>query len=219
MEGYVSAYQPGHIASGEAWNLAQADAGAIILDLQSEDSFNDYRVSGAVNVSYENLETYASANLTDKSGAIILYCFCGDRGGTALSGYNLLTGLGYTNVSYTEPGDEWVYEGESAVSHKIITGAEAKKIVDGNPEAILLDVRNQDEYDVMHIDGSVLIPVSELDTRLSELPDKNAQIIVYCRAGRRSEMAYGILKDAGYTRIYDMRQVDYWPLPLIKREG
>jgi rhodanese-related sulfurtransferase len=103
--------------------------------------------------------------------------------------------------------------------HVFVTGQEAKILFEQNAGAILLDVRNRDEYDEKHIEDSTLIPVDELASRLSELPDKSEIIIVYCRAGRRSGIAYGILNDNGYTNIYDMQTVDNWPDPLIKSGG
>ena len=242
MEGYVSRYQPGHIGSGEAWDLMESGGDAVLLDMQSQASFEERHVSGAVNVPFEDLEGFAAANISDKSRVVICYCFCGDKGGTGLSARDLLTELGYANVYYMEPGDEWAYEGTLAgepgaggsvadgpdaggsvadgpdagePGYRIVTGDEAKAIFDSNPAAVLLDVRNQDEYDEKHIGGSTLIPVSELGARLSELPeDKGAAIIVYCKAGARSKTAYGALRAAGYSNVYDMQSVDNWPEPL-----
>jgi len=217
MEGYVSRYNPGHITSAEALELARS-GGAVILDLQSEAGYDERHVTGAVNVSYDDLSAYAEKKLTDKSQTIICYCFCGDMGGTALSAYRLLTELGYTNVNYAEPGDEWEYE-ETSLSPKggIITGEQARAIYDNNLGAILLDVRNQDEYDEKHIENSVLIPVTELESRLDELPDINAVIIVYCKAGMRSAAACAILESTGYVAVFDMQSVDNWPGPLIMK--
>ena len=93
----------------------------------------------------------------------------------------------------------------------IITGAQAKEIIESNDAAILLDVRNPDEYEERHIEGSLNIPVSELGERLSELPDKDAVIIVFCRAGRRSARAYDILINNGYSNVLDMQTIDNWP--------
>jgi rhodanese-related sulfurtransferase len=92
----------------------------------------------------------------------------------------------------------------------IVSGTEARELFDANEQAILLDVRNQSEYDDGHIDGSVLIPVAELESRLSDLPDKDAVIIVYCRSGNRSKTACDILTSNGYKNVYDMQQFDNW---------
>lgn len=218
MEGYTSGINPAHISSGEAWTLVGADSAAIVLDVRSEASFLERHVSIAKNVPYEQVADYARANIPDRDSVIICYCFCGDKGGPALSACETLAGLGYTNAYYMEPEDEWEYEGlpqdditEEETVHRVISGQEAKEMYDSDSAAILLDVRNRDEYAAGHIDGSTLIPLPELEDRLSELSDKNAVIIVYCRSGVRSAAAYSILSENGYTNIYDMQKVASWP--------
>ena len=100
--------------------------------------------------------------------------------------------------------------GENDAVVTIVSGSEAREIFEANESAILLDVRNQDEFDEIHIPGSILIPVDDLESRLSELPDKDTIIIVFCRAGRRSEIASDILSANGYTNIYDMQGISNW---------
>lgn len=226
MDNYPSIYHPAHIGSGEAWNKMQSDAGAVMLDVRSEGSYVERHVSIAVNVPYENLSDYAAANLPNKDVTIICYCFCDDKGGPALAAYNLLTEMGYTKVFYTEPGDEWTYEGtsvsesereENMISYgSIITGQQAKDIRDADASVVILDVRNQDEYDAGHIDGAILIPVAELENRLKDLPSTETVIIVHCRSGRRSANAMEILRAHGYTKIYDMQAATNWPDPLVR---
>ena len=150
MEGYTSRYHPAHISSREAWIRMQTGEGAVMLDLRSRESYDDSHVSGAVNVPFDELTGFADEHLGDKDAVIICYCYCGDRGGSALSAYKLLTALGYNNVFYTEPGDEWPYEGASAAETArgipgpmIVSGEEAKAIYDAQPGAVLLDVRNE----------------------------------------------------------------------------
>jgi len=221
MGGYTSPYNPAHISSGEAWELFNSSECAIIIDVRSRESFLQRRVSVAVNVTFDELADYAAANIPDKDCLIVTYCFCDGKGGPALSARDLLTDLGYTNVFYMDPEDEWSYLGtdvpDAADSGPgqnlsgVITGEEAKDIIDSNDAAILLDVRNPDEYEERHIEGSLNIPVSELEGRLSELPDKDAVIIVFCKAGRRSSAACEILIGNGYTNVLDMQTIDNWP--------
>jgi len=99
----------------------------------------------------------------------------------------------------------------SGSGFSIISGNTAKELFESNDGVILLDVRNQDEYEENHIQGSILIPVNELEERLTELTDKDAIIIVYCRSGRRSADAVDILVSSGYTNIYNMQSIDNWP--------
>ena len=67
----------------------------------------------------------------------------------------------------------------------------------------LLDVRTQEEYKEGFIENSILIPVSELEKRLSEIPT-DKPIIVYCASGNRSKQAAEILVKNNYNPVYNM---------------
>lgn len=73
------------------------------------------------------------------------------------------------------------------------------------PDLIVLDVRDQWEYDEGHLCGVILIPLGELATRISELePYKDTEIIVYCRTGGRSETGSLFLVNQNFTKVYNM---------------
>ncbi len=66
--------------------------------------------------------------------------------------------------------------------------------------ATFVDVRTQAEWAQGHIAGSLLIPLEELPSRLTELP-KDKDIVVVCRSGVRSKEGTTVLKQAGFTRV------------------
>lgn len=73
------------------------------------------------------------------------------------------------------------------------------------PNLIILDVRTQSEYDERHLENSILIPVTELDTRIEELSQyKDAEILVYCRTGVRSVQASNILDSHDFNKVFNM---------------
>ena len=73
------------------------------------------------------------------------------------------------------------------------------------PNLIILDVRDQDEYDSGHLNNSILIPLGELESRLNEITQyNNTEIIVHCASGGRSQTASGILASNGFSKIYNM---------------
>jgi len=73
------------------------------------------------------------------------------------------------------------------------------------PDLIVLDVRDQWEYDEGHLCGVILIPLGELATRISELePYKDTEIIVYCRTGGRSQQGSLFLVSQNFTKVYNM---------------
>ena len=69
-----------------------------------------------------------------------------------------------------------------------------KRIQNGS---LLLDVREQNEYDEEHISGAQLLPLSELMARFDELP-KDQEIVAQCRSGKRSAQATEFLREQGY---------------------
>lgn len=86
----------------------------------------------------------------------------------------------------------------SAVPAPDIEPAEAAQRV--GEGALLLDVRENDEWDAGHIPGSTHIPLSELQGRIGELPTDQT-IVVICRSGNRSQQARDLILAAGLTNV------------------
>lgn len=78
--------------------------------------------------------------------------------------------------------------GEKEASYRQISQEEAKEMMD-TQEVIILDVREQDEYDSGHIPNAVLLPVGTIDedTAAAAIPEKDSTVLVYCRSGNRSK--------------------------------
>ena len=93
-----------------------------------------------------------------------------------------------------------------------LTQEEAKEMMD-TQEVIILDVREQDEYDSGHIPGAVLLPVGTIDedTAAEVIPEKDSTVLVYCRSGNRSKTASSALAELGYTNIYEFGGINTWP--------
>ena len=93
-----------------------------------------------------------------------------------------------------------------------ITAQEAKIIMDSQEGFVILDVREQYEYDESHIPGAVLLPLGQVEEKAQEvLPDKEQLILVYCRSGRRSKQAADALVKLGYTNIKEFGGIIDWP--------
>ena len=93
-----------------------------------------------------------------------------------------------------------------------ITAQEAKQIMDTQEGYIILDVREQEEFDQGHIPGAILIPYTQIEEMADEmLPQKEQLILVYCRSGRRSKIAAEALVELGYTNIREFGGIIDWP--------
>jgi rhodanese-related sulfurtransferase len=105
---------------------------------------------------------------------------------------------------------------DATAEYAKITAEEAKQMMDDGDGFILLDVRTEEEFAESHIEGAILIPDTEIAERASdELPDPDAQILVYCRSGRRSAQAADALTQLGYTSVYDFGGIIDWPYETI----
>lgn len=71
--------------------------------------------------------------------------------------------------------------------------------------AVVLDVREQSEYDAGHVLNSKLIPLGKLKERLGELEKfRDQPIVVVCRSGNRSGTACSLLGKQGFTQAYNL---------------
>ena len=102
-------------------------------------------------------------------------------------------------------------------NYQQITQEAAKEMMD-TQEVLVLDVREQHEYDSGHIPGAVLLPVGTItkDTAAAVIDDLDTVVLVYCRSGNRSKTASQALVDLGYTNIYEFGGINTWPYEIEK---
>ena len=94
---------------------------------------------------------------------------------------------------------------------------EAKRIMDEESDYIIVDAREQSEYDEGHIKGAIVIPYTEIEQKAEEmLPDKEQLILVYCRSGRRSKIAAQSLANMGYTNVKEFGGIIDWQYEIVK---
>lgn len=68
-------------------------------------------------------------------------------------------------------------------------------------DAVLLDVREQNEWDAGHAPNAVHIPLAEVPSRLDELPEQDEPLPVICRSGGRSSQAVAWLTQQGFDVV------------------
>jgi adenylyltransferase/sulfurtransferase len=85
-----------------------------------------------------------------------------------------------------------------------ITVKEVKEKIDRGDNFVLVDVREPHEYQICSIPQAKLIPLGQVPQRLGEL-DKDADIVIHCKSGMRSAKACGILRQAGFQHVRNMK--------------
>ncbi|MCA9358695.1 DUF1573 domain-containing protein [Candidatus Kaiserbacteria bacterium] len=117
----------------------------------------------------------------------------------------LLIGVGWYAVKEIGGHGEAGEHNDVLQSYEVSPASVVKKVQSGK-EVVLLDVRTLEEYEELHLENALLLPVQELSQQslaaigLGE-DAKDKEIILYCRSGARSKTAYDIMKSLGYTNI------------------
>jgi phage shock protein E len=89
------------------------------------------------------------------------------------------------------------------------------------PPALVIDVRTEQEWRAGHLDGAILIPHYRIEQEIAAVaPDKRTRIYLYCRTGRRTGLAFEVLKRAGYGDLVNLKTLENasqeLKLPIVK---
>src|SRR5256885_16136728 len=88
---------------------------------------------------------------------------------------------------------------------KEITIEQARERLSKNPRAVLMDVREDSEWEKEHAAEAVHLGKGILERDLEQrFPDKNQEIIMYCGGGFRSALTAEVAQKMGYTNVYSL---------------
>lgn len=97
------------------------------------------------------------------------------------------------------------------ITYRQISMAQAVAMMESESDYIILDVRTPEEFRERRIPNSINVPNETIGkSDISELPDKDQLIFVYCRSGRRSKEASQKLCALGYTNIVEFGGINDW---------
>lgn len=117
----------------------------------------------------------------------------------------------------------WSFLGELGAAAKAVTGAEATQLIN-REQAVIVDLREPGEFEQGHIVEALNLPFTRFNDRISELARyKDQPLVVVCAHGLQSRSAAGLLKKAGFSKLYSLRggiaqwRADNLPLARGKR--
>jgi rhodanese-related sulfurtransferase len=91
---------------------------------------------------------------------------------------------------------------EARAGIEFISPAQFKSRIAANRKLVLLDVRTKEEFDAGHLKGAAWVERGIVEFMLlRQLPDPDAEIIVYCKVGNRTALAARSLRSAGYRNV------------------
>lgn len=108
----------------------------------------------------------------------------------------------------------WILIGATSVT-LLLAGCQPSNLASVTPkeaatmfskqQAIIVDVREDSEWNEGHIAGAIHIPLAQVESRLSELAQyKNSTVITQCRSGKRSAKAASKLQEAGFSNVLNL---------------
>lgn len=128
----------------------------------------------------------------------------------------VLSMVGLTFAQETKPAgpppivQEMVAKAKAAI--KVVSAEDVKAAIDNKEKAVILDVRDPNEYTAGHLPGAINVSRGTLEFGIwSKVPDQNARIYVYCRSGGRAALATKTLQDLGYKNalLMDAKYEDW----------
>ena len=195
------------ITPEEVYRIISEGKDHFLLDVRTPEEYSEGHIEGANLIPLDELESRLGEIPRDKQ--IIVYCKGGSRSRSAAitlmeNGFGMVYDMGGI-IDWQQKGYPIIVEKLTEGEFKEITVDEAYQIYISDKDYLFIDVRSEDEYVSGHIEAAVNIPVSEIDSRLSEIP-KDKLIIVYCNGSscNRSSAAANILIENGYSQVYNI---------------
>jgi rhodanese-related sulfurtransferase len=96
----------------------------------------------------------------------------------------------------------------AGVAPGVVDGPTAHKLVESGVKVV--DVRTPAEFAEGHVPGAINIPYDQMASRHAEIGPPSTPVLLYCKSGRRSEIAGKTLEEKGFSTVYDMQAYDKW---------
>jgi glyoxylase-like metal-dependent hydrolase (beta-lactamase superfamily II)/rhodanese-related sulfurtransferase len=175
---------------------------AITLDVRSYDAYGGHHIPESYSIPMElgNFATFAGWVIPPDVDILLVSHDAEEAREAQL--WLRRVGLDRT-VGFLEGGmHAWASAGYSTDHIPQLSPHQIHQMVTSDDSATLVDVRSSEEYEESHVPGSVNIPAPDLRTRAEEL-DSTKSMVLMCRSGYRSSLGCSILKQKGFTKLYN----------------
>ncbi len=226
-DAFLSEIPEGYLAVGQIDAVKGViDAGAVVIDVREESEYAEGHIPGAVNVPLRTLTDNLDKIPTDQP--VLVYCASGHRASMALSslqalGYDNVRAFPGGWKAWSAAEEEVSTEANEGETYDVpeidpAMLAAAEAFLSTIPEgwlsiktvedlevaqengAVVIDVRQPEEFDAGAIAGATNIPIRDLAQSLDQVPT-DAPVIVYCASGHRAGMSLAALQSMGYSNV------------------
>src|SRR5271169_5617103 len=181
--------------------LRMGHAGAQILDVREASEYAKGHLAGTINIGLGGQYATWAGTVLHRAKPIVIIAEPGREQEAALR----LGRIGFDHVKGYLRGGMQALAGRPDLVWQTerMTAAMVAEEMAGSDPPLVLDVRNPNEWAARHIDGSVNVPLNQLQERIAEIP-RNRRIAVHCAGGYRSSIAASILHQYGITNLIEM---------------
>jgi glyoxylase-like metal-dependent hydrolase (beta-lactamase superfamily II)/rhodanese-related sulfurtransferase len=176
-------------------------SGAQMLDVRAAVDFEAASLSGSLNIALRGSYATWCGSLLSHDRPIVVLAEAGSEEEAVMR----LGRIGFDNVvGFLEGGMEALRDEPQLVqSIPRITAVELAEQRRGPAAPVVLDVRSEKEHEVVHLEGSLNIPLNHLRERLSEVPF-DRPVVLHCEGGYRSAIACSLLAQTGRSNFQDL---------------
>ena len=190
--------QPNDAISGASLSTLQEDDRAkenyLVIDVRGADEYAAGHVKHAINIPLGELESRLDEISAYKDRNVVLYCNTGNRSSKAL---DLLKQKGFSMLMNAPGVKQYDYE-----LYKVGNiNAEGFLKIANEPNVLIIDARQKQDYDAGHMKGAINIPYGEPLENYKDVleANKDKKIITHCYSGNRSAKLAKALNERGYN--------------------
>ena len=228
VDAYLSAIPEGYMNVGtlDAFKEMVASADPLIIDVREESDYAEGHIGGAINIPIRTLAQNLDKIPMDRP--VVVYCASGHRAGMATTSLRVLgyenvkafSGGWKAWSGASEPVSTEAVEAVSGTAPEVDAAllAAVDTFLSNMPEgfyslgtvellveavdagAVLVDVREENEYADGHIAGALSLPIRTLAQNLDQIP-MDKPVVVYCASGYRAALSTAALQIMGYTNV------------------
>lgn len=176
------------------------ETGAVMLDTRDPSVFAQGFIPNSINIGIDgNFAPWVGALIPDIKQDIMIIA---DEGREE-EVITRMARVGYDHpIAFLKGGFKaWKDAGKTTDHVERISAAQVAEAYKNKP--IIIDVRNQNEYNADHVEGALNIPLDYINEHLAEFP-KDKPFIMHCAGGYRSMIAASILKSRGWDNFSDV---------------
>jgi len=177
------------------------DGGAQLLDCRDPTEFAGAHLRGSLNIGLGGSFATWCGTLLDRERPIVVIA----EPGREVEAATRLGRIGFDMVAgYLDGGMQGAEDAPELIERtERITAMSAAEQLSGGSPPVLVDVRTAREYGDGHIDHAVNLPLSQLATRVWELP-ADRPLVVYCAGGYRSAVALSLMRREGLSDVANL---------------